>query len=178
MRRGLEPRKAIQWGLGSSGERLHGLDADDGRDRGDFEASPGTPWYCLTAATSSRPEICSATLMAKLSAAAFEAIRAHDAKIFELYGITPAKVEIAKARKIEIRTTALARISHTTECIGVPEGAPAPALGERSGAPSGLRRSSFVMWNTPVEFNLPQPGVSIIRAAPHKMLRLLLDGHA
>jgi hypothetical protein len=24
-------------------------------------------------------------------------------------------------------------------------------LGERSGAPSGLRPSSFVMWNTPVE---------------------------
>src|SRR3954451_16043555 len=36
------------------------------------------------------------------------------------------------------------------------EGAPAPALGERSGAPSGLRPSSFVMSDTPVEvqFNL------------------------
>src|SRR6478672_3824538 len=32
-----------------------------------------------------------------------------------------------------------------------PEGAPAPAWGERSGAPSGLRPSSFVMGNTPVE---------------------------
>src|SRR6187200_1094906 len=32
-----------------------------------------------------------------------------------------------------------------------PEGAPAPALGERSGAPSGLRPSSFVMSDTPVE---------------------------
>src|ERR1700732_4700569 len=32
-----------------------------------------------------------------------------------------------------------------------PEGAPTPALGERSGAPSGLRPSSFVMCNTPVE---------------------------
>jgi len=40
------------------------------------------------------------------------------------------------------------------------------SLGERSGAPSGLRPSSFVMGNTPVEVNLPQPGVSIIRAAP------------
>src|SRR3954468_6515175 len=36
------------------------------------------------------------------------------------------------------------------------EGAPAPALGERSGAPSGLRPSLFVMSDTPVEvqFNL------------------------
>src|SRR6187402_894665 len=32
-----------------------------------------------------------------------------------------------------------------------PEGAPALALGERSGAPSGLRPSSFVMSDTPVE---------------------------
>src|ERR1700730_7670251 len=32
-----------------------------------------------------------------------------------------------------------------------PEGAPTPALGERSGAPSGLSPSSFVMCNTPVE---------------------------
>ena len=47
-----------------------------------------------------------------------------------------------------------------------PEGAPAPVLGERSGAPSGSRLSSFVMCNTPVEVQLPQPGVSIIRAAP------------
>jgi hypothetical protein len=46
------------------------------------------------------------------------------------------------------------------------EGAPAPALGERSGAPSGSRPSSFVMCNTPVEVQLPQPGVSIVRAAP------------
>jgi hypothetical protein len=30
-----------------------------------------------------------------------------------------------------------------------------------------LRRSSFVMCNTPVEVHLSQPGVSIIRAAPH-----------
>src|SRR6202011_6212050 len=33
----------------------------------------------------------------------------------------------------------------------MPEGAPTSALGERSGAPSGLRPSSFVMCNTPVE---------------------------
>ena len=32
-----------------------------------------------------------------------------------------------------------------------PEGAPTPAFGERSDAPSGLRPSSFVMCNTPVE---------------------------
>ena len=47
-----------------------------------------------------------------------------------------------------------------------PEGAPTRALGERSGAPSGLRPSSFVMCNTPVEVQFPQPGVSIVRAAP------------
>src|SRR5271169_6319941 len=33
----------------------------------------------------------------------------------------------------------------------MPEGAPTSAFGERSGAPSGLRPSSFVMCNTPVE---------------------------
>src|SRR5271170_2999922 len=33
----------------------------------------------------------------------------------------------------------------------MPEGAPTSALGARSGAPSGLRPSSFVMCNTPVE---------------------------
>jgi hypothetical protein len=32
-----------------------------------------------------------------------------------------------------------------------PEGEPTPAFGERSGAPSGLRPSSFVMCTTPVE---------------------------
>jgi hypothetical protein len=41
-----------------------------------------------------------------------------------------------------------------------------PALGERPGAPSGLRPSSFVLCNTPVEVQFAQPGVSIIRAAP------------
>jgi hypothetical protein len=39
-----------------------------------------------------------------------------------------------------------------------PEGAPAPALGERSGAPSGLRPSSFVMCNTPVEVQFSSAG--------------------
>src|SRR4029077_10553790 len=44
------------------------------------------------------------------------------------------------------------------------------SFGGRSGAPSGLRPSSFVMCNTPVEVQLPQPGVSIIRAAPQFVL--------
>src|SRR5580700_7744833 len=39
-----------------------------------------------------------------------------------------------------------------------PEGAPTPALGERSGAPSGLRPSSFVMCNTPVEVQFTSAG--------------------
>src|SRR6187402_1775843 len=39
-----------------------------------------------------------------------------------------------------------------------PEGAPAPALGERSGAPSGLRPSSFIMGNTPVEVQFTSAG--------------------
>jgi autotransporter passenger strand-loop-strand repeat protein len=39
-----------------------------------------------------------------------------------------------------------------------PEGAPTPALGERSGAPSGLCPSSFVMCNTPVEVQFTSAG--------------------
>jgi transposase len=38
------------------------------------------------------------------------------------------------------------------------EGAPAPALGERSGAPSGLRPSAFVMSDTPVEVQFTSAG--------------------
>src|SRR3954447_2036075 len=38
------------------------------------------------------------------------------------------------------------------------EGAPAPALGERFGAPSGLRPSSFVMSDTPVEVQFTSAG--------------------
>jgi len=36
---------------------------------------------------------------------------------------------------------------------------------------SGLRPSSFVMWNTPVEVQFTQPGVSIIRAAPQTLAK-------
>src|SRR5262245_30589927 len=39
-----------------------------------------------------------------------------------------------------------------------PEGAPPPALGERSGAPSGLRPSSFVMSDTPVAVQFTSAG--------------------
>src|SRR6185312_1009446 len=39
-----------------------------------------------------------------------------------------------------------------------PEGAPTPALGERAGAPSGLRPSSLVMSNTPVEVQFTSAG--------------------
>src|SRR5450432_3827288 len=39
-----------------------------------------------------------------------------------------------------------------------PEGAPSLALGERSGAPSGLCPSSFVMCNTPVEVQFTSAG--------------------
>src|SRR5439155_13771518 len=39
-----------------------------------------------------------------------------------------------------------------------PEGAPTSALGQRSGAPSGLRPSSFVMCNTPVEVQFTSAG--------------------
>src|SRR5262252_5479194 len=39
-----------------------------------------------------------------------------------------------------------------------PEGALAPTLGERSGAPSGLRPSSFVICNTPVEVQFTSAG--------------------
>ena len=38
------------------------------------------------------------------------------------------------------------------------EGAPTPALGERSGAPSGLNPSSLVMCNTPVEVQFTSAG--------------------
>jgi hypothetical protein len=62
--------KASRRRLGRSGERLHGLDADDGRDRGDLEAPPGIAEALLTAGDIERPEICSETLMAKLSPAA------------------------------------------------------------------------------------------------------------
>src|SRR4029079_13954698 len=50
-------------------------------------------------------------------------------------------------------TTANLRLTEKTfgPFPSTPEGAPAPALGERSGAPSGLRPSSFVMSDTPVE---------------------------
>ena len=40
-REGREPGKASRWGLGRSRERLHGLDADDGRDCHELEAPPG-----------------------------------------------------------------------------------------------------------------------------------------
>src|SRR5207342_1708565 len=40
----------------------------------------------------------------------------------------------------------------------MPEGAPTPALGERSGAPSGLSPSSLVMCNTPVEVQFTSAG--------------------
>ena len=46
-----------------------------------------------------------------------------------------------------------------------PEGAPAPALGERSGAARAARHHSSCL-TLRLRFNLPQPGVSIIRAAP------------
>src|SRR5262249_2731008 len=39
-----------------------------------------------------------------------------------------------------------------------PEEAPTSVLGERSGAPSGLRPSSFVMCNTPVEVQFTSAG--------------------
>ena len=39
-----------------------------------------------------------------------------------------------------------------------PEAAPSPALGERSGAPSGLRPSTFVMSDTPVEVQFTSTG--------------------
>src|SRR5207344_1697261 len=42
--------------------------------------------------------------------------------------------------------------------LSTPEGAPAPALGERCGAPSGLHPSSFVMWSTPVEVQFTSAG--------------------
>src|SRR4029077_18750765 len=39
-----------------------------------------------------------------------------------------------------------------------PEGTPTPVLGERSGAPSDLRPSSFFMGNTPVEVQFTSAG--------------------
>jgi hypothetical protein len=49
--------------------------------------------------------------------------------------------------------------------LDAPEGTPTPALRERSAAPSGLRPSSFVMGNTPVEVQFTSAG----RAAPESM---------
>ena len=51
-----------------------------------------------------------------------------------------------------------------------------PSCAERKNASghSCQRPSSFVMWNTPVEVQLPQPGVSIIRAAPHRPVETAL----
>jgi hypothetical protein len=40
-RRAASRGKPVGRGLGRRGEGLHGLDADDGRDRGDLEAPPG-----------------------------------------------------------------------------------------------------------------------------------------
>ena len=50
-------------------------------------------------------------------------------------------------------TTANLRLTEVRfgQLTSTPEGTPAPALGERSGVPSGLRPSSFVMFDTPVE---------------------------
>src|SRR6188472_3978001 len=63
-----------------------------------------------------------------------------------------------------------------------PEGAPAPALGERSGAPSGLRPSSFVMSDTPVEAQSTSAGclnypcrTPVVRVE-HHLLRLARIG--
>src|SRR5450755_4617882 len=47
-----------------------------------------------------------------------------------------------------------------------PEGAPSPTLGERSGAPSGLRPSSIVMLKTPVEVQFYPSRVSQL-SVPH-----------
>src|SRR5208283_4378699 len=49
-----------------------------------------------------------------------------------------------------------------------PEGAPAPAMGERSGAPSGFSPSSIVISKPPVAVQLPQPDVSANRDAPQR----------
>src|SRR4249919_136616 len=48
-----------------------------------------------------------------------------------------------------------------------PEGAPTPAFGERSGAPSGLRPSSFVMCNAPVEVQFIYPSRVSQLSVPH-----------
>src|SRR5208337_3522572 len=52
-----------------------------------------------------------------------------------------------------------------------PEGAPAPAMGERSGAPSGFSPASIVISKPPVEVQLPQPDVSANRDAPKNLSR-------
>src|SRR5208283_4930457 len=60
-----------------------------------------------------------------------------------------------------------------------PEGAPAPALGERSGAPSGFCPASIVISKPPVAVQLPQPDVSANRDAPHKkIVNMLADDTA
>src|SRR5207344_1123602 len=59
-----------------------------------------------------------------------------------------------------------------------PEGAPAPALGERSGAPSGLRPSSFVICNTPVEVQFTSAGcLNYPCRTPAEKSWRRLDGH-
>src|SRR5271166_4016556 len=68
-------------------------------------------------------------------------------------------------------TTAILR--WTEERFGpasTPAGAPAPAMGERSGAPSGLTPPSIVISKPPVAVHLPQPDVSANRDAPQNLI--------
>src|SRR5512144_85885 len=50
------------------------------------------------------------------------------------------------------------RVGSSGPFPSTPEGAPSPSLRERSGAPSGVRPSSFVMSDTPIEVQFTSAG--------------------
>jgi len=80
------------------------------------------------------------------------------------------EVEVNQFR-VQITGTPFHRSAHR-DGASTPEGVPAPAMGERSGAPSGFSPASIVISKTPVAVQVPQPDVSANRDAPHVLLRL------
>ena len=90
-------------------------------------------------------------------------------KLREAAGAPPGALETADLEREweAFKSLAKAQISELR-----PEGAPAPAMGERSGAPSGFSPASIVISKPPVAVQLPQPDVSANRDAPQWLRRM------
>ena len=85
----------------------------------------------------------------------------------------PRHLDIDRTSDQDIQEIVLTTNLTPRKCLGpasTPEGAPAPAMGERSGAPSGFSPASIVISKTPVAVQLPQPDVSANRDAPQARL--------